>query len=202
MESNCVSKQPSIVAASKLTHVSAHLLFAAAYQPPPPGTSGGNSSASISLAATGTSSLDERTTIIGSEAPARPSSHLQRSFLGRDRSPAASQLSPEEFEAARVAMREEEMERESLRQAAEANELPPTIDAASESGTSQGQKADQPPDYAAVSPVTNFIPSEYSGGQNNNKVRATHGRLRLQRSLVKLSSCGEGRDRLLVSDGR
>ncbi|CAO1615072.1 unnamed protein product [Parajaminaea phylloscopi] len=126
---------------------------------PMPGTPGGRESIAPSIAATGTSSLDERTTL-GGDFPDRASSSSSRhTTADRPLSRATSQLSPEELEAARVALQHEEAEREAVRQQAEQRQDPPTMEQSTPPGPTQPY-ADHPPAYGLVSPVTTFVPSE------------------------------------------
>lgn len=113
----------------------------------------------------------------------------------------ASQLSPDDLAAARVAHQQEEAEREATRTAAERREAAPAVDAPH---STQRPDDDRPPAYAMVSPITTFVrqaTQEDDEDQVETKARGrAHARwLRMQKAMSKVAQSEEGRDRLLVS---
>ncbi|CAO1638763.1 unnamed protein product [Sympodiomycopsis kandeliae] len=130
-----------------------------AYQPQTPGTPGGHSVAP-SVAATADSSIGARTAIGGNDyATSDRGSSIRAGGPSSTRPPSgSSNISPDDLEAARVAMAQEEEEREAIRQQAERSVEPSASGVARESRETSADDG-RPPAYDVVSPVTTFVPS-------------------------------------------
>lgn len=179
---------------STLTHVR----LTATYQQPPSGAPA-QGSAAPSLAATANSSLEERT--VGGGPGSGRSSMIGTSSPAPRSVSRASQLSPDDLAAARVAHQQEQAEREATRTAAERREAAPAVDAPH---STQRQDDDGPPPYAMVSPITTFVrqatqEDDEDQGETKAKGRAHARWLRMQKAMTKVAQSEEGRDRLLVS---
>ncbi|PWN19220.1 hypothetical protein BCV69DRAFT_262089 [Microstroma glucosiphilum] len=164
------------------------------YQPP----SAPSGSAAPSIAATANSSLESRT--VAGDYSER-SSVAGPSYTSGRPSSRASQLSAQDLDAARVAHREEEAEREAIRQRAEAGAAAPGMEETQVIAASQAQQAgqamddDEPPAYAMVSPVTTYVRAQEgeSSCESGRQRRAREFKV----SLSRVMRSDEGRDRIL-----
>lgn len=171
-------------------------------------------------AATATSSLGGRT-VGGSGSSADTLTGAGSAALaGRASTRAgASQLDPEELEAAKVALQHEEAEREAIRRQAERDDMAPGVEASYSTQTQdhlereRAEEHDLPPAYGATSPaVTTFVRSSSSSQRSEHSNSAADGNqvrgsgsgsgfngARAREAVVLLLRSAEGRDRALVS---